>query len=256
MTLARQARIGVTGLALLALAALPSCAATLPRYSWHGAQAAARTMTQRDDRIRSFSATCRLLFIANGGKVELSGVLIARPPSHLRLRASKLSQTVFDLTLTPDGLFVFDKRRHKHGSRKDGSTARLLTREGLIEAASLLPGFSPRKKWQRGPSGDSHPDGDAFSRSRPLDARGSKITCSVDKDTLTTTRFDYLDDAGTTRQSITFSDYRSYRGVAWPIHVLGSGTAGTFEMRFDDVQINPELPARAFVPPRRAVKQP
>ncbi len=240
----RHALLGATWLALLACS---GCANALPQHAWRGTDSAIHTMKQRDSGVRTFSATCQLLLRASGGDVELSGVLIAQPPSYLRLRASKLSQTVFDITLTPDGLFVLNKGRGKHGT----GAAKLLTRDGLIEATSLLPGFSPHDHWQ-GSDGAN----DTFSRSRPLGSGESVITCTVDKNTLTTTRCDYLDDTGTAHQSITFDTYRTFGGIVWPMHIVGTGTGGSFEIIFATVEINPDLPTRAFVPSRSAVRQP
>ncbi len=245
MILHYKVHVGAMGCLLLACA---GCTHALPRYSWHGPEAALDTMRHRDRGVQTFSATCRLLLRAESGDVELSGVLIARPPSHLRLRASKLSHTVFDITLTPEGLFVLTKRRENHGSK----AASLLTRDGLVEAASLLPGFAPQATWQI--HDDAHER--YFSRKRTLDHGESVITCSVEKNTLTTTRCDYRDRAGSVRQSITFDDYRAFGEVVWPMHLIGVGTGGSFEILFHTVEINPDLPPRAFVPPHRAVKQP
>jgi len=224
------------------------CANSLPRYSWSGADPAIETMTRRDLGLNTFSATCRLLLRADGGDVELSGVLVARPPSHLHLRASKLMQTVFDITLTPDGLFVYSKDRGENGSK----TAQPMTRDGLIDAASLLPGFSPQASWQIGGGANER----HFSRTRKVGDGEHAVTCSVEKITLTTTRCDYLDEAGTVRQSIAFDDYRTFGEIVWPMHVTGVGRGGSFEILFNDVEINPDLPSRAFVPSRRAVKKP
>jgi hypothetical protein len=40
------------------------------------------------------------------------------------------------------------------------------------------------------------------------------------------------------------------------MNVEGSGESGSFVLLFDRIDVNVELAARAFDPPRRAVKQP
>ncbi len=224
------------------------CANSLPKYSWSGADRAIETMSHRDRSMETFSATCQLMLGSDDGDVELSGVLVARPPSHLRLRATKLMQTVFDMTLIPEGLFVFSQTRDGNGP----STRESLTRDGLIEAISFLPGFSRKTDWRIDGSADEH----HFSRSRRLRDGETTIICLVEKSTLTTTRCDYLNNAGIAQQSITFDDYRLFGEVVWPMHIVGVGRGGSFEIFFHDVEINPDLPDRAFIPSRRAVKQP
>ena len=234
--------------ATFALNACVGCARPLPRHIWSGTHAALEVMAQRDAGIESLSATCRLRLLAAEGSVQLNGVLVVRPPQHFRLRAWKFSQAVLDITMNPDGLFVFSRR----GRGDNAAPETRLTREALTQAVSLLPGFAGGGVWQV----DDAPGAPVFSRSRPLPAGSGTLTCSIDKETLTTVGCYVRDDADAVRQRVDFHDYRVVGSVVWPMRLSGEGASGSFEVLFDRVEVNPELPQRAFVPPRRATKQP
>ncbi len=234
--------------AIVASFTLGGCVANMPLYPWSNAQHASVVMAERDGHIHSFSATCRILLNAKAGAVELRGALVAKPTNYLRFRAWKLSRTVFDITLNQDGLFVY-------AANRDGKTRKPLknlTRDGLMEASTLLPGFLEKADWTL--SEDAA--GTHFVRLRTPAKGQGMLTCQVDKHTLTTSQCDYLDASGASLQTLRFSEYRLVDGVAWPMRIEGQGEGGVFEIRFDDAQINPELNPQAFVPSRRAVKQP
>jgi hypothetical protein len=226
---------------------LAGCAGPLPCYAWSGGANAMALMARRDAAIRTFSATCRLLLDSSAGKIELRGVIVAHPPDRLRIRAWKFSQAVFDVTMNPDGLYVFAKEQH------DAASAELsrVTHRELADAATLLPGFSAKAAWRIGDVGRG-----SFTRIRAVDQQKGVMACEVDKGTLTTRRCDFRATGGSVQQSLAFADYRIIGGVPWPMRVSGSGSGGSFLIVFDDVHLNEDLPANVFAPPRRAVKQP
>ena len=224
------------------------CASRLPRYEWHDAQTAIRTMTRRDRAIRTFSAACRILLESEGGRVELTGALVAKPPNRFRLRAWKFSQAVLDITLNEDGLFVLDKSRS--GERIE--SLRRVNHARFIDAIALLPGFEHDAAWRTGAGTDD----DEFAIMRPLPDQGSAIECAVDKNTLVRKRCVYRDDGGQVRQSLDFDGYALLGDTVWPTRVEGGGESGSFVLSFDRIDVNTELAPRAFDPPRRAVKQP
>lgn len=224
------------------------CVRSLPLYAWTDSRMAIDAMTKRDAGVDSFSATCRLLLQSAAGEVELTSVIVAQPPERLRLRAWKFSQPVFDITLNPNGLFVFSK---DSGQGTAAQTDRL-TRDGLIEATAMLPGFAGKEGWHA----DDDLDRDNFYRSRSLDADGNVVRCTVEKTTFTTTRCDFLDGDGAMRQSLLYGNYRVLGNTVWPMRIEGTGLDESFTILFDRVELNPELSPRAFTPPRRAVKQP
>lgn len=234
--------------AAFSLLASAGCVRSLPTYTWVNSRTAIDVMTTRDADIDSFSATFRLLLQSGAGEIELTAVIVAQPPDNLRLRAWKFSQSVFDITLNPNGLFIFSKSNGQEG----GMETERLTRDGLIEATAMLPGFFGEDGWRNVDDVDQ----DYFHRSRPIDKDGNAMRCTVEKLTLTTTRCDFLDESGVTRHSLRYSDYRAFGEALWPMRIEGVGPDESFKILFDRVELNPELSPRAFIPPRRAVKQP
>ncbi len=224
------------------------CMHALPHYTWHDTNTALSTMTARDNRIQTISTTFSLLLQSGKGQIELKGAIVARPPNHFRLRVWKLTRTVMDVTLNKDGLFVFTADRKD----KSASPTDKLTHERLIEALSMLPGFGDMTTWKIGASTNQH--GFALNKNTRLDH--ATLTCTVDKSTLTTSTCTYFDEQSKVRQVLTLDAYRPIHNIVWPMHVKGSGDGGDFEIHFSRVDINEELSKRAFVPSRRAKKQP
>ena len=92
---------------------LAGCAArrpvesNLPTYGRLDPAAALRMLAERSASVRSVSAQAGLtLTRADGQSVNLDGAVVMAPPGRVRLRAWKFNQAIFDLTLTPDGLWV------------------------------------------------------------------------------------------------------------------------------------------------------
>jgi hypothetical protein len=65
-----------------------------------------------------------------------------------------------------------------------------------------------------------------------------------------------LDDTGKQRFSLTLDHYKQFDQIAWPTRLTAVSDSGTVEIELHDIQINPELPASAFIPPHRAEKLP
>src|SRR5689334_17393237 len=64
-------------------------------------------MAERAQRIHTLSAEGSItLTKASGSSVQLDGALAMRPPGEARLRAWKMNQAVFDLTLNHEGAFI------------------------------------------------------------------------------------------------------------------------------------------------------
>lgn len=239
---------------MLSLWACAGCAQSIPRISWEGPVQAMNIMSQRDRSIRSFSTTGRLRLLSKEGQIEFTTAIVAKPPSHLRMRAWKFSQAIFDITMNADGLFVWTKK----GNASDGGNAATrsqverLTHESLIQAASLLPGFCHYADWEF----VNVDDRTLLIQEKASHPQSGRLRCGIDKSTLTRTRCEYWDGQGESRQTLLFDQYRSFGDIVWPMHLEGSGEAGSFELVFDRVELNTDLPQRAFSPPRRAVKQP
>ena len=90
----------------------------LPLYPWTDDQTALRELAVRAHAVKTISAAAMLtLTRPDGQSVRLDGaVAISLVQKSVRLRAWKLGQAVFDLTLTPVGLWIEtpkDEQRHQ-----------------------------------------------------------------------------------------------------------------------------------------------
>ena len=82
------------------------------------------------------------------------------------------------------------------------------------------------------------------------------VVCEVDRRTLTPRKYSVLDDRGATRFSLTMDRYRQFGDVVWPMRMVAVSEGGMVEVELREAEVNPELPAAAFTPPRRAEKLP
>ena len=225
------------------------CAAPLPTHPWVDHATAMATLARRSDRIKTVSSSCRVLLAdQDGHTTQLAGALAARPPRELRLRAWKLSQPVLDLTLTPAGLWLFQASRAKEGGE---DSAAALTADRMRSGWALAMGGFGDSGWA--PLDD--PGGPTF-RAQRTDEDGLTAIATIERRTLTPRRIELFDDDGRVRMTLSQDDYRLVDGIPWPTRLTFHAERGTITVILDDVKLNVDLPARAFTPPRRAVKQP
>ena len=246
------ARIRVILLLLLGTAALGCAprrpaAENLPTFGDVGHAAALRVLADRARAVKSVSGQCQLtLTRPDGQTVRLDGAVVMAPPDRLRLRAWKFNQAVFDLTLTPQGLWVVapddPSRRQKVLPASLGAAQ--LGREWALLSGSFFddPALAVRGA------------GDRLAVSRTLED-GRTVVCDVDRRTLTPRRYRMFDPAGRGRFTLTLSDYAVINGVVWPQRLEARGDDGRIGVRMTDVELNGELAPNAFKPPRRAEKQ-
>jgi hypothetical protein len=239
----------------LALTALASgCASrrkvesTLPTYDHVDEATALRILDERARAVRTVSARSDLtLTRADGQTVRLDGAVVMAPPDRLRLRAWKFNQAVFDLTLTPDGLWVVtpDDPSRRQKVLPASLSAAQLGREWALLSGSFFgdPGLKVRIA------------NDGVVVTKPLDD-GRAVVCEVDRRTLTPRRYRLLDPAGRTRFTLGLSGYGMFDGIPWPTRLNALSEDGRIAVGLKDVELNGELAPNAFRPPRRAEKQP
>jgi hypothetical protein len=170
------------------------------------------------------------------------------PPDKLRLQAFKFGRTVFDLTLTPDGLWI--KTDEDPDRREKVVPASLNAAAFVREWAWFNGGFFASEGLVVQPGGPG-----TMIIHKSLDD-GRAIVCDVDRPTLTPRRYRMTDPAGRVRFTLTLEDYRLFNGIAWPTKLTAESEQGTIVVEMREVEINGELPDRAFVPPPRAEKRP
>jgi len=236
-------------LVLILMASASGCAKSVQTYPSMRDDDAARIILDRLTMIRTLSARCEVtLTKVQGESVRLDGALAAAAPDRLRLRAWKFDQAVFDLTLTPDGMWLF---MGDDASETSGRKPMVISTSQISQAWMMVCGGF----FEKNPS------------SVKMKASNSPITfylrdqeytihCQVDRHTLTPTVYSVSDSGGMSLYSVELAGYRMINDIAWPMRIDFYSGDGVLSLRLDDVELNGENAEGAFVPPARAVKQP
>jgi hypothetical protein len=182
-----------------------------------------------------------------GDSVRLDAAIAMAPPDRTRLRAWKFGRAIFDLTVTPDGVWLVapEDPEHKDKIRSAGVGAAQLAKTWSVLSGGFFdsPGLTTTERGGRL----------IVRREVPGEP---VVLCEVDRRTLTARRYALLDDHGHERFSMTLDRYQTFGEVVWPMRLLATSETGTVEVALREVEINPELPPGAFTPPRRAEKLP
>lgn len=218
------------------------CAAPLPTYVWHGPETAMKVIEERVSQIRTYTAHGVLrLERAGEDPVILDVVSIGGAPDHLRLRAWKFDRTVFDLTIRPDGHWLWTSQRFEEDPPLESLAG---------QAAERV--FSP--VWWLGGSliGDSRTflerEGNEFTVRRAIADAGGLIEADIDKATCTVRRYRVLDERMRELHTIKLSRYRMIDGIAWPTRMTAAGEQGRVRLNLDRVELNGPLRSTAFEP--------
>jgi hypothetical protein len=194
------------------------------------------------------SAQCTLtLTRSNGESIRLDGAIVMRPPDSVRLRAWKLSQAVFDLTLTPEGLWI-EAPRDRAGREKvlPGSlSAAQMARAWMVMSGEFFCDPGARVEDRGGPS---------VCVERLM--QGQRIVCAVERATLTPRRYSVIDRDGVERFALNLEGYEMIGGIPWPVRWSARSEKGKIGIELKEVELNGELAPNAFVPPRRAERIP
>ena len=219
----------------------------LPTYPNLDDAAALRVLAGRAVAVKTLSAPADLTLTRPGGDtVQLDAAVVMAPPDRLRLRAWKFGQAVFDLTLTPDGLWVMtpdDPSRREKVLPASLSAAQFAREWALLNGQFFtLPDLSLAG------------DGKRLLVTR-RQGDGRTITCTVDRATLTPRNYVMRDPAGRVRFTLALSDYQMTNGIPWPMRLDARSGDGRISVRMKEVDLNGELSPTAFRPPRRAEKR-
>ena len=221
---------------------------TIPAYPLMDAQSSLHVLVERAQKVHTVSGEGLItLTRPNGESIRLDAALAMRPPDHARLRAWKFGRAIFDLTVTPDGVWMIspDDPARKEQIRSAGVGAAKLAKTWSI----LSGGFFN----QTGLKSELHGERMLLRREG---AGEPVVMCEVERRTLTPRRYALLDDTGKERFSLTLDRYRQFGEIVWPMRLTAVSESGTVRVEMREVEINPELPPGAFVPPRRAERLP
>jgi outer membrane lipoprotein-sorting protein len=222
----------------------------LPVYHWADDATALHDLSARAHAVKTVSAAALLtLTRPDGQSVRLDGaVAMSLPTKSVRLRAWKLGQAVFDLTLTPQGLWIEIPR--DAGRRQQIAPASIsasqLARALAVFGGEVFDGPGVQVVDRGGPQ---------FEVRKPLE-EGRTMTANVDRHTLVVRAYQLTDPSGAVRFTLTLQQYQSVNGVLWPARLIARSETGTIDVELRDIELNAGLPPAAFVPPRGAEKQP
>jgi hypothetical protein len=235
---------------LAAVLMLAGCAKPWVRpYVWTDERAALAELAARAERIKAVRAACGLTMTdAAGESVTFDGAVNVRVDDEgvwMRLRAWKLSQAAFDLTVRPDGVWIAAPER------AEGDMGEVDASQIGAAWSLFMGGFFSS------PDAEVVDDGGPTFIVRRAMEKGVRVECTVERATLTPTSYVVLDREGVERQRLTLWMYRELGpgGEPWPMRVRASGPQGSLEVRLEDVELNPMLDQSVFTPPRRAVKR-
>jgi len=220
----------------------------LPTYQWIDSQSALRILSDRSHAIQTITASIFLTFFApNGQSVRTDGAVAFSPLNKcVRLQTWKFNQKIFDLTLTPDGLWIEgppDKNRRTEALRSGVSAAQIARILSLFGSDFF---DSPDIRV-------SDTGGARFTVVRPLD-HGQTMFAEVDRATLTVLEYRLTDPSGVVRFRLGLSRYVDLHGAVWPTKLIAVSSDGKIEIDLRDIELNGDIAANAFVPPPGAEK--
>jgi outer membrane lipoprotein-sorting protein len=230
------------------------CAEKLPTYEWTTQVEALAVIRERSQSIKTIQAACDITLTDPGGRsVTLDGALVSRIPGWLRMRAWKFNAAVFDVTMTPDGLWVMQRDSPEIANGVPSS----LDASQIADAWGLLNGgfFSGEVIWAREKTRMDRERFISKSRRNGHTPGHESMQSQVERDTLLP--LSYQGGGGAERNDVVrLGRYRMVNGIAFAHEIDLKAEVGHIVIRLRDVTLNEEPNPGAFRPPARAVKQP
>lgn len=252
-------------LALLCCGCAQVPAAPLPTYAMVSGEESLKIIAARQARIRSVSARCEItLTDSQGQEVKLDGALLAMPleatGARVRLRAWKLGQAVFDLTLVDGGAWMVgpDNGRPDNvrpsGQGEEGGGRGANAAQPARRIAEALD-FLGARFFHNARVVSSSPE---LIIAEGSGERLDRTICEIDRATLTARSFIARgsDQRAATSSEFWLSDYRLVGTIPWAHEFRLRSPGGSVYLTMSDVELNEALPAGAFTPPARAKQLP
>ena len=223
----------------------------IPTFTWTDSKTAIDLMAKRAESIKTIEAPrCTIRMTnSNGQTIRLDGVLVSRPPDSLRLRATKFSSLVFDLTLIPDGLWIAKADDLPANQNVDDMFSKTSAQQ-LGAAWSIVTG-----RWFKDPALKIDDKGGETFMIRRQVSGSLQFDCIVDRATLTPRQYLLFHGDSKSKSTIYLSEYRQFGDVVFPTLIRAQTGKTAMEFSLDEVSFNQELAPAAFKPPRRAIKQ-
>jgi hypothetical protein len=234
-----------SAIALVLIIVLAGCQSEhLPTHPLLSAGATQQVLRKQSHDIHTISAEGTItLTRPDDQSIRFDGAMVMRPPRLARVRAWKLGQAVFDLTLNDSGIWLVapSDSPHTEEIRRAGKHARELAR-----TLSELFG-----RYFDAPDLVATDHGSTLQFTQHRDD-GTKLVCDVDRPTLTVRKYILLDPTGRQRFALILDRYAMIGTVPWPRRITAISESGSIRIDLRDIEINRGLAPAAFVPPRRA----
>ncbi|MBC7783618.1 MAG: hypothetical protein H7144_07240 [Burkholderiales bacterium] len=229
---------------LIGLIAITGCVRDpIPVYPRTSVDESFAIINRRNAEIQTVQGQAEIVLTdAAGRSVRLDGAFVMRPPNEMRVRAWKLGQAVFDLTLNPDGVYQFVGRDEARQSMP-------ATRKVLEHWMTMLFGDVGR-------AGSQIRDDPQHIRATTQLAGETQEVRTFDRPTLTQRSVDLMDATGKRRFLMEMDQYQVLGGNVWPMRVRAVSDDGLITIRFQSVDLNVPLAPNAFKPPSRAERVP
>ncbi|HEV7299517.1 MAG TPA: hypothetical protein VGN72_09155 [Tepidisphaeraceae bacterium] len=231
---------------LACLAFACGCAAPkedIPTYPLMDSRASLATMRARAEQVQDISGQGTVtLTDPNGGTVQFDAAFVFGPPDRARVRAYKFGQAVLDLTVNPDGLWLFLPRQD--------------ARADQVRSASAGTGRAIRQ-WLQLLAGDKAGGSVQLTGQKLIVTRHEELITrgEIDRPTLTARSYTMSDRDGTQHFSLTLDRYRQVGPTVWPGRIVATSASGKIVIQLRDVELNVAAPT-AFEPPPRAERLP
>ncbi len=209
---------------------------TLPTYPLIDAESTYQAIIHQSQRICSIQSSAELILKSEAQSVSLDAAILIERPDKIRVRAWKLGQAVFDLTINPQGAWQYTPR-------EEAREATHVTRDIVKRFIEVLLPSSP--------AGIVRIDGNQLVAEHEIENDATE-TRRYDRATRVLQWYQINDAKGVTRFELKLSDYRVIDQFTWPMKMVAISQQGTFEVRFGDVSFNQLLAPTAFKPPARA----
>src|SRR4051794_24933608 len=237
--------------ALIVAASCVGCAqhSKLPTVAWHDPQEARTILARRAESVHTITAQGDItLQRPDGESVRLDLAMVRADRDRVRIRAWKLGQAVFDLTMNPEGVWLLTPQ---DASLRNKARSAGLTARKLAENLALLSGDLFRETDLNIQDNGRELEFESQPRSD-----GTRVRCLVDRRTLVPLKYSLLDRERVTRFTLELSSYRMIENVPLAQRYLATSDDGRIVIVLREVELNSELAENAFVPPRRAEKLP
>lgn len=234
---------------IFALTQLAGCQQPLPTYASMSADETLETLRNRFEAMRTVSGGCTITFTSDSGEsLNLDGALAARRPDWLRLRAWKFNTAVFDVTITPEGrwLYISEDANDRGGAASlDVNTAHIADAWNLINGGFFEMYLS-----------ETATESDATIGFRTAPGSEPRMLCIIARRTMVPLEYIAFDQHEAPVLEVHLEEYKIVNEVPWAHRLKMTSPNGRIEIHCSDVEINSELAERAFVPPRQAERLP